>query len=159
MTTARTKNASLSFIKFFACATFLATSGLHACINFDFDNQTDKPAIIKDFSRHYSLMCLTTDMEIDSHEEFNLEIGILYQDLFKYWDSLKKNGVSGFGEKEEDFIKLTIGEDEFVLHWNQDLGVSVTKNHEVIYDAKIEPVVNANDSPLEKRYKLTLIAK
>jgi hypothetical protein len=144
----------LGYIKIAVGSIFLLASNAYACVTIDFDNRTDELAVLKNFSKHYSNLEVTKDMEIDRDGE--LEIFINYPDFFKYFDGLRRKGVTRFGEEDKDFIEFTIGEDVFIVRWNENLSASLTKTHSDTYDIKLEDTTDRKTGSAAKKYKLVL---
>lgn len=149
-----------SFIKLLVGGFFLSTSGGHACVDLDLVNGTDKPAVLRSFSQNYSDLPVTSGMEFDPADEQVLEILIQYDRLVRYWQELREKGIVGFSEDKKDFIEITIGGDDFVIFWDQDLGAFLKKNRSDLYDADLDLIPNEEPSPhLKRRYKITFTKK
>jgi len=153
------KNTFLNFIKFFVSGVFLSISEGHACVDLDISNQTDKPAVLKSFSRNYSDLMVTSDMEFDPAEELTLDILIQYDRLIQYWKELRKMGIIGFSEDKKDYMEFTVGEDDFIVSWDQHSVASLRATHADSYDARLDFISEVRDNPTKKRYKLTLTKK
>lgn len=151
----RAKGTFLTLTRFFVAGLFLSVSGGYASVNIDLSNMSDRPAVLKSFARNYSHLFVTTDMEFDPSEEHKLDILIQYDSFVKYCEQLK--GKGGFREGTQDFIELTVGDDDFVVSWDEQLRVFLTKAHAEAYDINIEPMPTGD--PSQKKYKLTLTKK
>ncbi|MBY0462255.1 MAG: hypothetical protein K2Q34_03635 [Alphaproteobacteria bacterium] len=145
----------LGYIKIAVSSIFLLASNAYACVTIDFDNQTDELAVLTNFSKHYSNLEVTKDMEID--RDGALEIFINYPDFFKYFDGLRTRGVARLGEKDKDFIEFTIGGDAFTVRWDDNLSVSLkNKKKNNTYDVKLEDTTDRKTGSAAKTYKLVL---
>lgn len=147
----------LNFIKLLVVGVFLPTSGVYACVDLDLFNGTDKPAVIKSFSRNYSDLMITSDMAIDPTEKLDLEIFIQYKDLFKYQETLKAKGSTVFSDGKQDYMEFAIGDDDFVIFWDPNLNAFLKKNHNDTYDVVLESL--STDNPSKKMYKVLLNKK
>ncbi len=157
--TTTNKNTFLNFMRFFVSGMFLSISEGYACVDLDISNQTDKPAVLKSFSRNYSDVMVTSDMEFDPAEELTLDILIQYDRLIQYWKELRKMGIIGFSEDKKDYMEFTVGEDDFIVSWDQHSVASLRATHADSYDARLEFISEEQDNPTKKRYKLTLTKK
>lgn len=148
------KKSFLNYIKLSIVGVFLLTSDAFSCVNFEFDNKAGEPAVLRKFAKNYSSFTATSDMEFDPDDK--LQIFIQYQDLFKYWGTLREKGIMGFSEAEKDFIEFSVGDDAFVVYWDDKLSVSLRKTQSDTYDAKLETLP---DVPTDKKYKIVITRK
>ena len=128
-------------------------------MDLDISNQTDKPAVLKSFSRNYSDVIVTSDMEFDPTEEMTLDILIQYDRLIQYWKELRGRGIIGFSEDKKDYMEFTVGEDNFIVSWDQYSVASLRAAHSDSYDARLDLISEEQNNPSKKRYKFTLINK
>lgn len=149
------KGTLLTLTRFLVGLVFLSASGGYASVNIDLSNRSDRPAVLKSFARNYSHLSVTTDMEFDPDENQNFRILIQYDNFVRYCDKLR--GKGGFKEESRDFIEFTVGDDDFIVSWDEQLRVFLTKAHADSYDISVELV--PTDDPSQKKYKLTLVRK
>lgn len=146
----------LNFFRFSAVGVFLLVTGGYACVDLDIVNQADKPAILKGFSRNYSDLLVTSDMELDPTEQMTLHIFIEYDRFIRYSDELRGKGIVRSGEAKKDHMEFTIGDDDFVLSWDYQPVASLTLTHADLYSARLELISGGEADASRKKYRLTL---
>lgn len=149
------KGTFLNLTTFLVGGLFLSVSVGYASVDLDLSNKSDRPVVLKGFSRNYSDLSVTTDMEFDPDEDHKFRILIQYDRFVQYCEKFRGNG--GVKQEAQDFVELTVGGDDFIVSWDERLVVFLKKAHADLYDINIELI--PTDDFSKKKYKLTLTNK